>query len=115
MAMYEEFFDSKFLTCADLGKKEHTLTIEAVNDETFKDGSRKPTLFFRGRKKGMVLNKTNGGKLKAAYGSDMELWVGKSVVLYPDVVDYGGKPVDAIRILVPLPAAGEDPNDSIPF
>ena len=111
-----EFFSSKFLTAADLKGKEHKLTIDKLEATEFKDGTVKPAMYFRGREKGMILNKTNTMKLAAQYGDDMDAWVGREVIVYPDTVDFQGKPVDAIRLRPVLPqASAVDPNDDIPF
>ena len=112
MAKVSEFFDSKHLAAADLGGKEHKLIIERTDFAEFKDGN-KPVLFFSGRKKGMVLNKTNASKLRNQYGDEMNDWAGKEVIIYPDTVDFQGQMVACIRLRPVLPQAqGNDFKDS---
>lgn len=107
-----EFFDSKYLAASDLANREHKLTIDHIEVADFKDGTRKPVLFFTGKKKGIALNKTNAKKLIAQYGDEMDNWIGKEVIVYPDIVDFQGQMVDCIRLRAVLKAA--DPNDELP-
>jgi hypothetical protein len=44
------------------------------------------------------LNKTNGECLKAMFGKVLKDWIGKSVTLCSEIVDFGGKDTDAIRV-----------------
>lgn len=115
MTKASEFFDSKYLAAGDLQGREHKLQITALGVAEFKDG-RKPVIFFAGKKKGMSLNKTNAGKLRAQYGDEMDEWIGKDVIIYPDVVDFNGTPTPCIRVRPVLPVAGAaGPDDDIPF
>lgn len=107
MTKASEFFDSKYLAAGDLGGKEHKLQITALGVAEFKDG-RKPVIFFAGKKKGMSLNKTNANKLKAQYGDEMDNWIGKEVIIFPDVVDFQGVPTPCVRLRPVLPLAGGD-------
>ena len=61
----------------------------------------KPTLYFRGKQKGLPLNKTNSATIADVLGDETDGWVGEPIVLYPTKVDYQGKRVDAIRVKVP--------------
>ena len=116
MARYEDYFDSKYLTAADLNGHEVKVVIDRLEDVEFKDGSHKPALFFISKRKGMVLNKTNAGKLKAQFGGDMNALIGKEVTLYPDVTDFQGKPTECLRLRPVLPTVNANgPDDKIPF
>lgn len=112
-----EFFSSKFLTAADLKGKEHKLTIDRLEATEFKDGTVKPAMYFRNREKAMILNKTNTMKLAGQYGENMDDWLGKEVVVYPDTVDFQGKSVEAIRVRPVLPQVADEFKDDaeIPF
>lgn len=112
----DEFFESKYLNAADLNGHEVKVTIDRCEAVQFKDGSVKPSIFFVGKKKGMVLNKTNTMKLKAQWGGDMDQWAGHEVILYPDTTDFQGRMVDCLRVRPVLPVvATDDPEDGIPF
>ena len=112
----KDFYDSKFLKADDLQGREHKLIVNRLEAIEFKDKTVKPAMYFRNREKGIILNKTNTMKLAGQYGDDMDAWVGKEVIIYPDTVDFQGKPTPAIRLRPVLPqASAVDPNDDIPF
>lgn len=118
MANINEFFDSKWLSAGDLGNREHKLTIERTDIAEFKEGAeRKPAIYFVGRKKGMALNKTNAKKLASQWGNEMNAWIGKEVIVYPDTTEFNGNTVECIRLRPVLPqvASDEFQDDKIPF
>jgi hypothetical protein len=103
-------FPSKYLKAADLQDKPVTLVMARVDLESIADGEdKKPVLFFTKAKKGLVLNKTNSKVIAAAYGDDTDMWDGKTLVLFPAMVDFRGDTVEAIRVRVPKPAAAPKP------
>lgn len=107
-------FPSKFLRADDLQGKEVRVTLDrCVYEDVSGDGENKPVLYFQGKKKGLVLNKTNATKLSAAYGDESDDWDGKEAVLYPDSTQFQGRMVDCIRIRVPAQQA--DPSEAPPF
>jgi hypothetical protein len=69
-------------------------------------GDTKPVLFFQGKTRGVVLNKTNATNIAVAYGDDTDHWAGKEVILYEAMVDYQGRSVAAIRLRSPQPKDG---------
>ena len=105
--------ESNYLKASDI--KGATPTVNIVRSEIInftKDGKpdeQKPAIFFAGKEKGVVLNKTNTRGLIAAFGSDSEAWVNKDVMLSVVQTEMG----DGIRV-TPLQAQ-EDPNDDIPW
>jgi hypothetical protein len=121
-----DVFPSKWLKAEDLGQKTPTVTIKKVDIETIGEDS-KPILYFEGKDKGLVLNKTNWNALVDLCGADdSDDWTGHKVKLYVVKVDYQGKRVPAIRIDAaptngqqkPKPVAEpvETPDeDAIPF
>jgi hypothetical protein len=93
-------FPSNFLKAADLQGRRVIATISHV---TFEDIG-KPVVYFKGKEKGLVLNKTNGNMIAEVTGDDdTDNWSGVSIVLYPTRVDFQGKRVDAIRVDKPEP------------
>ena len=113
-----QFFEgeSQFLKAADLQGREVRVTICEVGSQEFdKDGGGteiRPFIRFRGKEKGVVLNKTNGHRLIDAFGEDSDDWLEKEIYLYSERVEYKGKPVDGIRLRVPKPAADDS---EVPF
>ena len=111
-----EAFPSRYVKASDLGGKPLELEMSSVEMEDLGQGDMKPVVYFAGHKKGLVLNKTNGGNIAKAYGDSADGWTGKAVVIFPTEVDFRGDTVPAIRVRIPeaLPAS-EDPNDEINF
>jgi hypothetical protein len=97
-------FPSKYLKAADLNGGEALVTIKDCIVESLGEDKR-PVLYFAGKEKGVVLNKTNATNISDAYGPDTDEWVGKKVVLYTAYVDFQGRSMEAIRI---RPAKGGD-------
>lgn len=121
-----DVFPSNYLRAADLNGAEPVVTIRAVQVETFGDES-KPIVFFQGKEKGVVLNKTNWNSLVEITGEDdSDNWTGHRVKLISVKVEYQGKRVPAIRMerapkngstpMPPPPPPVEAPSDEdIPF
>ena len=99
MKMSEEF-PSKFLKAADLGGREVKVIMANVEREKIGDDT-KPVLYFKGKEKGVVLNKTNAGTISDAYGDDTDEWTGRELILFEAQVDFQGKTVAAIRVRQP--------------
>ena len=117
-----DVFPSNYLRAADLNGAEPIVTIDRVVVETFGDES-KPVVFFRGKTKGVVLNKTNFGAIVAiTKEEDTDNWRGHQIKLVTAKVEFQGKRVPAIRIDEPIPTQQKPlppvhaPNDDeIPF
>lgn len=93
-----QIFPSKYLAAADLNDEHKTLTISGAEMETLNE-EQKLVLLFREVGKGMVVNKTNCRALESALGSDdTDDWIGRRIVLYPAMVDFQGRQVEAIRV-----------------
>jgi hypothetical protein len=105
-------FPSKYLKAADLQDRNVSVVIERVELEEVGDTERKPVLHFQARTKGLVLNKTNSRVIAAQYGDDTDSWTGRSLVLFPAMVDFRGDSVEAIRIKVP-PARQASPKPPV--
>jgi hypothetical protein len=97
-----QFFPSRFLKAADLGKGSLTLTIKSVTSEALGQGDdavRKLIVTFAERPEGLVLNKTNYLTLVDLTGSrDTDYWIGTRVKLIATRVDFQGRRVAAIRV-----------------
>lgn len=131
MKMSEEF-PSKYLKAADLQGRDVRVTMQNVEREKIGDDF-KPVLYFKGKDKGVVLNKTNAGTISDSYGDDTEDWFDQPLILFSVMVDFQGKVGPAIRCRVPTAKDNkqqprrEDPissgpvnpsadlDDSIPF
>ena len=120
-------FPSNYLKAADLNDRNVKVTMDRVEMEDI-GGDHKPILYFQGKDKGLVLNKTNSNNISAAYGDDTDEWRGCELVLYPAMTDFQGKTVPCIRVRAPAakdrapqrpaqpaPRESENPSDDIPF
>jgi len=114
MKMSEEF-PSKFLKAGDLQGREVRVTMQSVEREKIGEDT-KPVLYFKGKDKGVVLNKTNASTIADAYGDDTEDWFDQPLILFSVMVDFQGKVAPAIRVRVPTAkdnrAAKQDPISS---
>jgi hypothetical protein len=90
-------FPSQYLKAADLQGKKVTATMSHVDMEEI-GGDMKPVLYFIGKDKGLVLNKTNSNTIATMYGWETDDWSGKSVTMVEAQVDFQGRSVSAIRI-----------------
>ncbi len=121
-------FPSKYLKAADLQDKDVRVTMASVEKELLGD-EKKLILYFKGKDKGLVLNKTNSSTIADAYGDDTDEWFGQDVILFSVMVDFQGKVGPAIRVRPPsardkVPAGKQAPapapakqelDDEIPF
>ncbi|TPM41404.1 hypothetical protein [Mesorhizobium sp. B2-3-4] len=104
-------FPSNYLKSDDLKGREVKVTIanykmEKLGDET------KLVLFFEGKDKGMVCNKTNANRIAHFYGQNLDGWKGKEILLGTELVDFQGKTTEALRV-----KGGSKPSsdDGAPF
>jgi hypothetical protein len=93
-------FPSNYLKASDLGDTQPVVTIDRVEFEPVGRGKEmKPVVYFAGKQKGMVLNKTNSKKIaELANSFDTDDWHGVEVKLFTTEVDFQGDTVEAIRI-----------------
>lgn len=93
-------FPSNYLKCADLQDRNVKVLIDRVEMEDI-GGDHKPILYFQGKDKGLVLNKTNSNNISIVYGDDTDNWTGRELILYPAMTDFQGKTVPCIRVRIP--------------
>ena len=122
-------FPSNYLKASDLGDAQPVVTIERVEVEPIgRNKEIKPVLYFAGKEKGLVLNKTNAKKIAELTGSkDTDDWSGCQIRIYATETEFGGETVECIRVKAagkskpkPQPEPEPDPvdelmDDSIPF
>jgi hypothetical protein len=101
MPNVNDMFSSNYLTAGDLKKKAHKLVMGDLKEEEVGDTKEKKwILHFKGKDKGLVLNKTNTNMIAEYYGPETDAWDGKEVIVYPTKTSFQGKPVDCIRVRV---------------
>lgn len=121
---------SNRLKASDLDGSECMLTIKGYTIQEFEETStksgetymaRKPEISFEGTDKTFICNKTNREAIAYVYGKEMDDWIGKQITLYPTVVPFGDKNVEAIRVRVTKVGGAkpkflqDGPSDEIPF
>lgn len=119
-----EAFPSNYLKSEDLQGHDVTVVISGATMEML-GNERKLVLTFQGKKKSMICNKTNAGRIAYLYGDDTDDWTGKEIVLTSEFVEFQGKTVKGLRIRPPVKAAQQrvaaspttpiDLNDEVPW
>jgi hypothetical protein len=95
-------FPSDYLKAADLQGREITAAMSIVKMEAIgRDKDMLPVLYFQGKAKGLVLNKTNANTIVSLYGDDTDNWTGSEILLYEAMVEFQGKMGPAIRVRAP--------------
>lgn len=100
MPNIQDAFPSKFLKASDLAGAEPVVTMDHVAFEPVgRDKEMKAVLYFVGKEKGLVLNKTNANKItELAKSGITEEWEGQKIRLYATETNFGGETVDCIRV-----------------
>ena len=113
-------FPSDYLKAADLQGQDVTVTMSHVEMAEF-GSEQKPVLFFHGKDKGLVLNKTNTNTIIGMFGPESTGWKGNRIIIFPTQTDFQGRQVACIRVKI-LQGAKQEPkqeidpaNDEIPF
>jgi hypothetical protein len=107
----DTLYPSKYLKASDLKGLKHTLTIAHLEVEELGEGDDKqvkPVIYFDGKDKGLVCNKTNAQMVASKFGNETDAWVGQDIILYPTKVQFAGEMKDAIRIEHVLEEAFDD-------
>lgn len=96
-------YPSKYLKAADLGGKTPTVTVAHVAIEPVgKTQEMKPVVYFEGKEKGIVCNRTNAKVLTQLAGTaETDEWGGIQVQLFTVQTEFNGDVVDAIRMRMP--------------
>lgn len=118
MKMSEEF-PSKYLKAADLNGREVKVIMqhcerEQVGQDSDED-KMKPVLYFKGKTKGVVLNKTNATAISDYYGDDTHDWFDQPLILFSAMATYNGKTAPAIRCRVPTAKDNKPPRKADPI
>lgn len=91
-----KFVQSRWLKALDIEERVK-VKIQKVSEEIVND-KEKLVLYFEGREKGLVLNRTNSLRLVASYGKETDSWIGKEIELYRIMTTYKTEEVAAVRI-----------------
>lgn len=124
MPSIDEVYAGSSLKAADLDGADVELTIASAEAKSFDDGNKIAVTFLE-TEKTLICNKTNANRIASLYGKDYSKWHGKKVTLYPDMVDFRGETVEAIRVKITKQGSGGKPkflktgqeplDDEVPF
>lgn len=100
MPNIQDAFPSKYVKASDFHGAQPVVTIDRVEYEPVgRDRQMKPIVYFAGKEKGLVLNKTNANKITQLLGSGVtEDWNGCRITLYATEVQFGDETMEGIRI-----------------
>lgn len=100
MPSINDAFPSNYLKASDIRGAEPVVTIDHVSFEPVgRQREMKAVVYFKGKEKGIVLNKTNATKITQLAGTDLtEDWDGIRIRLYATETEFGGETVECIRI-----------------
>jgi hypothetical protein len=131
VANINDAFPSNYLKASDLAGQQPTVTIDRVEFEAVgREKEMKPVIYFAGKDKGMVLNKTNAKNIAGLIGSfETGDWSGTRIRLYATHVEFNGETVETIRVKAappngngravapppPAPVADTISDEDIPF
>ena len=105
--------DSKYLKAILLPEDTPVvLTMSGVKTELVgqgNDAENKAVLYFQGKDKGLILNKTNGNTIMDLYGEDSDEWIGQKIAIFRTTTDYAGKTVECIRVKPSKPKGAAAP------
>ena len=114
MTTVSEAFPSNFLKASDLNNRTVKAMIDrVVFEEIGMNKDKKPVMYFKKWKKGLVLNKTNAETIAVIHGQHFEGWTGKEIELFSQMVPFQGQNVAAIRCRAVVEVAEGDPDDLI--
>lgn len=107
MPNINDAFPSNYLKASDLGGRQVMVTIDHVSFEPVgRQKEIKAVVYFKGKEKGLILNKTNATKITQLVGSsETDDWDGARIALYPTETEFAGETTECIRIK-PAPMAG---------
>jgi len=98
-------FPGKYLRASDLEGRTVDIIIARVHieDVSGDQSESKPVIYFQGKEKGIVLNKTNANTISELYGDETDYWTGKPITIYPTETPFQGRMVPCIRVKIHAP------------
>ena len=114
MASIGDYTSGNYLAASDLKGKPRVAQITEVEFTEFEDDGRKkvkPVVTFENISKPLILNKTNAKAIAELLDDETDDWIGEKICIYPTIVAFGNKDVDAVRVrAVPSKKKGKSVN-----
>jgi hypothetical protein len=104
----------QFLKAGDLQNRIVTVLINEVVIKEVGNGSlreKKPVAMFKGKNKGLILNKTNARVLRDLYGPRIEDWAQKKITMFPTTTDFPTAGTACIRLKAPKDYVRPEPSE----
>lgn len=102
-----ETFTSNYIKASDLQGRRVQVRVRDVRNEVVGEQS-KIVLYFQGKDKGFICNRTNCLTIAEAWGPETDNWIGGALEMFSMKVPYQGKLVDGLRVR-PLQARQQKP------
>lgn len=111
-----DLYPSKYLKASDLGDAIVTVEISKVTmEEVGQEKEQRPCIWFKGKTKGFICNKTNANTIaKVLMSQDTDGWLGGRIQIYATEVQFGNEMVMAIRVKLRPPVAKPAPLPTKP-
>jgi hypothetical protein len=108
----QDVFPTRFLKAPELQGREPIVTVARVEIEAIgRTREPKAIVYFKGKEKGLKLNKTMATKLSEIAGStETDRWIGTAIQLYATVTDFGGETYQVVRIKAPTRPVAPTPR-----
>ena len=106
-----DLYPSKYVKSDDLGNQRLTLQVAAIKlEEVAENEPAKPVMYFNGKDKGMVLNKTNALLCSHVWGGETDQWTGQWLDLFVEPKMFQGKVVNGLSVAPKLPNSQSAPE-----
>ncbi len=106
-----DLYPSKYVKSDDIGNQRLTLQVGTIKlEEVAENEPAKPVMYFNGKEKGMVLNKTNALLCAHCWGDDTDSWNGQWLDLFVEPKMFQGKVVNGLSVAPKLPNSGTAPE-----
>lgn len=106
-------FDSPYLTPDDIRPRRRVTLVEYSEEQMGTPRVTKLVAYFRELSKGLVMNKTRGRTMIAAFGKDPQNHIGRVVDLVVTMTEFNDGSVETIGIEIPEQPPGR-PSDNGP-
>ena len=117
MTSVNDYFPSPYVSAKDIVHPV-TVTIDRWEEHEFLDKKtgdlrKQPVLFFAGKDKGLVLNKTNAFTIANWWGLQFDSWIGKQLILDTHETNFGPG-ITVGRVAEPGPPVTKPPAQDGP-
>tara|TARA_R110000803_G_scaffold6270_3_gene20361 strand:- start:1 stop:387 length:387 start_codon:yes stop_codon:yes gene_type:complete len=108
-----DVYAGKSLKAADLKGQEVGVTIQGYKVVEYDDG-KKIVLSFQESDQTFVCNKTNAKTIADMLGTDLDMWSGQQITIFPTQTDFQRKQVACIRVKLKPVASATDEVQQLP-